>query len=492
MTQPIFRESLIFSRLWSSRRSPSNGVRKIFVSFPTTLAVLLRSYMLTIARQDSNPFSLLVNTIFDAFSLQKRNSAWEKFAATLLSSVFPQSSSRISNSTSVASSPGRVSTDLMISLHYCHKPETFLWHSRPIHSLPSDFFRTPWTQSDIVFKYRTYIHLFATFFHELNRNSERDQRISSHQVFTHINHNILLQLCSCRGTTECGNPPVQCPSKSHCVICRCFPTRIPENFNCLIIVRYSKCFVPNQHNCHFHQLELNVVTRALMLRRPAPRRIAIAPPADARILLHHLTCLLHYHSKKLYHWKATNSRNFWILRRIQLQHSSWQLFVLMTEISRDVQILYELLFFSLQTSAKIKITITRHLLRHNFLYLRSSGCIVEISAKNECVPSVLPHRPSSSHHCCRQFGSGKLKFSSTDKYASMTLEHYDLELCNKNLIVRELSLIRAFFFLQTRIYDPQFWVSWISFDFNTLWRFPKRQHKPQGHVIKKIIFHTRQ
>ena len=60
----------------ASRRSPSNGVRKVSASFPTTLALLVGSYLLTSARQASNPSpSLLVRTIFNAFPWQKRISA---------------------------------------------------------------------------------------------------------------------------------------------------------------------------------------------------------------------------------------------------------------------------------------------------------------------------------------------------------------------------------------------------------------------------------
>ena len=89
MAEPIFNESLIVSQLWASsimtfllkvvlasRRSPSNGVRKISASFPTTLILLVGSYLLTNTRQTSNPSpSVLVRTTFSALPLQKRINA---------------------------------------------------------------------------------------------------------------------------------------------------------------------------------------------------------------------------------------------------------------------------------------------------------------------------------------------------------------------------------------------------------------------------------
>ena len=54
----------------------SNGVRKISAVLPTTLALLVGSYLLTSARQASDPPPpLLVRTTFNAFLLQKRISA---------------------------------------------------------------------------------------------------------------------------------------------------------------------------------------------------------------------------------------------------------------------------------------------------------------------------------------------------------------------------------------------------------------------------------
>ena len=121
MTQPIFRDSLIVSRLWASwimtflslmvmasRRWPSNEVRKISASFPTTLALLVGSYLLTSARQ-----------------------AWNPSPSLLVSPALAQSSSRRSNSATVASSPGRASTDLIIS---CTRPRwnrpAQVWNTR--------------------------------------------------------------------------------------------------------------------------------------------------------------------------------------------------------------------------------------------------------------------------------------------------------------------------------------------------------------------------
>ena len=56
----------------------------------------------------------------------------------------------------------------------------------------------------------------------------------------------------------------------------------------------------------------------------------------------------------------------------------------------------------------------------------------------------------------------------------MTLERYDVESCGESLIVRKLSLGRSpgvftplLFDCKTRIFDQQFCVSWVSFDFNT-------------------------
>ena len=105
-----------FSRkvLMASGRSPPNGVPKISSSFTTTLALLVGSYLLTCARQASNHSpSLLVRTIFHA---------WKKSAATLFSSALVQSSSRRSNSVTVASSSSRASTARMTS---CTRPR---WH----------------------------------------------------------------------------------------------------------------------------------------------------------------------------------------------------------------------------------------------------------------------------------------------------------------------------------------------------------------------------
>ena len=62
-----------------TRRSPSNGVRKISESFPITLVLLVGSYLLTNAHQASNPsHSLLFKTIFSAFPLQKRKSVCDR------------------------------------------------------------------------------------------------------------------------------------------------------------------------------------------------------------------------------------------------------------------------------------------------------------------------------------------------------------------------------------------------------------------------------
>ena len=73
----VWLSLLRLSVVVASRRSPSNDVRKISASFTTTLALLAGTYLLTNARKASNPSpSLLVKTIFSAFPLQKRISAW--------------------------------------------------------------------------------------------------------------------------------------------------------------------------------------------------------------------------------------------------------------------------------------------------------------------------------------------------------------------------------------------------------------------------------
>ena len=91
----------------ASRKSPSNGVRKISASFPTTLALLVGSNLLTSARQASNPsLSLLKEQHLTNVEVCYNT------ATTLFSSALPQSSNL---SATVASSSNRASTDLMIS-----------------------------------------------------------------------------------------------------------------------------------------------------------------------------------------------------------------------------------------------------------------------------------------------------------------------------------------------------------------------------------------
>ena len=86
---------------------------------------------------------------------------------------------------------------------------------------------------------------------------------------------------------------------------------------------------------------------------------------------------------------------------------------------------------------------------------------------------------------------------SADKYASrMELERYDVESCGESLIVHELTVSHTFsrcvysfaVCLQTRIFDQQFRVSWISFDFNTFWRFSKRWYNPTYYTVQKSYF----
>ena len=127
------------------RTSTSNGVRKISASFTTTLALLVGSNLLTSAHQASNPSpSLLVRTNFQHFPFAEENqcmmdvccdtlqlstrpileSKIQLSRGSLISSgsALAQSTSRRSNSATVASSPGRASTDLMISCTRCNRP----------------------------------------------------------------------------------------------------------------------------------------------------------------------------------------------------------------------------------------------------------------------------------------------------------------------------------------------------------------------------------
>ena len=69
----------------ASRRSPSNGLRKFSASFPTTLALLVDSYLLTSAHKASNPSnSLFVSTMFNAFPIAEQNQCMIKVCCNTL------------------------------------------------------------------------------------------------------------------------------------------------------------------------------------------------------------------------------------------------------------------------------------------------------------------------------------------------------------------------------------------------------------------------
>ena len=71
---------------------------------------------------------------------------------------------------------------------------------------------------------------------------------------------------------------------------------------------------------------------------------------------------------------------------------------------------------------------------------------MDISTRNGCISSMLPHRPSSVPPSISLilYWQNCNSIRSAAKYTSrMTLERYDVESCGASLIVRELSLVRS-------------------------------------------------
>ena len=105
---------------------------------------------------------------------------------------------------------------------------------------------------------------------------------------------------------------------------------------------------------------------------------------------------------------------------------------------------------------------------------------------------------TSQHRCHFHQLASCISIRSADKYAIlMTLERYDVASCGENFDCAQ-TVSRTLFWcvhsfaacLQTRIFDQQLCVSWVSFDLNTFWRFSKRWQKSYFTRFKKLWSRT--